>query len=90
MFTIPHSTVKITYDYKHVRFVVNVCYFILFQRIAQSFRSESFSPGDDSNDNTIGDTDDTLLQNTPQQPIEKTETEVFVQPLEDAEDPVNV
>lgn len=65
-----------------------------FQRIAESFRSESFSPGEDSNEYTSGDTGDTLLQNTniPQHPVtcEKTETEVFIQPLEDADDPVNV
>ncbi|XP_052773213.1 sodium- and chloride-dependent neutral and basic amino acid transporter B(0+)-like [Mya arenaria] len=63
----------------------------LKQRLAQSLRSESFNTCDDSNDYT-GETGETSLQ-TPHshmtgEPVyEKTETEVFVQPMEDAEDP---
>ncbi|XP_052249189.1 sodium- and chloride-dependent taurine transporter-like [Dreissena polymorpha] len=68
----------------------------LKQRVLQSLRSGTFNASDDSNEFTSGETGDTIINNTsaspePQEPVfEKTDTEVFIQPMEDAEDPENV
>ena len=66
----------------------------------KSLRSESFNAAESSNEYTSAETGDTMLQNThaaeeqvqeksEEQDIEKTETEVFIQPTDEV-DPVNV
>lgn len=81
-----------------------VIFFLLcrfhFQRLVQSLRSESFNAAESSNEYTSAETGDTVLQNTQateepvceknvEEVIEKTETEVFIQPTDEI-DPVNV
>lgn len=74
--------------------------FSYFQRLVQSLRSESFNAAESSNEYTSAETGDTVLQNTQateepvceknvEEVIEKTETEVFIQPTDEI-DPVNV
>ena len=65
---------------------MKICNELLFQKLIQSLRSESFNVAESSNEYTSAETGDTVLQNPQvvEEPVyEKTETEVFVQPIED-------